>query len=329
MSFNSLQEVFDAFSHLKVLVIGDSMVDTYLTGKVERMSPEAAVPILNVQQESHRLGGAANVALNLQSLGANVTLATVIGNDRVGKMFCELMSQEGLDPAHTIAIPDRPTTQKKRVMSGASHLLRMDYEDDSLISPEHSRSFLAQAVEMSSTIDLLVIEDYDKGLLNKQLIDDLLTAARQADIPVCVDPKFRNFDHYQSVDFLKPNLIEFQKALGIFDSVPSGEYGKLLRDLRARLHVRDIMLTLGSQGIHYQSNRVNQLFPVKKRQVADVSGAGDTVMAIASLAFTLGLEPEFIAELSNLGGGIVCESPGVVPISKPRLMEEALKALLF
>ena len=324
----SIREVFDAFNKIKVLVIGDSMIDTYLIGSVDRMSPEAPVPVLNVQEETHRLGGAANVALNLQSLGAQVTLASIVGNDANASLFKVLLADSGLTSEYILSLEDRPTTQKKRVMSGPKHLLRMDYEEDRLISTDDSTHFFQTITSLFSQVDLVIIEDYDKGLLNQALIDQIKSEAKKNRLPVCVDPKFRNFKHYQEVDLLKPNLVEFKSAIGN-DRFEVGKIDSLVKELRKGMSVSDLMLTMGSKGILYNSDTHNGNYPVKERGVADVSGAGDTVMAIASLVFLLGLSPNVIAELSNLGGGIVCESPGVVPISKSRLHEEAVKAKLL
>ena len=324
----SVRELFDGFNKIKVLVIGDSMIDTYLNGSVDRMSPEAPVPVLNVQEETHRLGGAANVALNLQSLGAQATLASVVGTDHNAALFTNLLAESGLSSEHILRLNDRPTTQKKRVMSGPKHLLRMDYEVDHLISQEDSDHFFLSIQSLFSEIDLVIIEDYDKGLLNQRLIDQIKVAAKQNNIPVCVDPKFRNFKNYQGVDFLKPNLVEFKAAIGK-DRFHESQIDSLMKELREDMNISNLMLTLGSRGIVYDSNNHHQHFPVQERGVADVSGAGDTVMAIASLTLVIGSSPKIIAELSNLGGGIVCESPGVVPISKSRLLEEAVKALLL
>lgn len=328
MSINSIQEIFDAFNSLKVLVIGDSMIDTYLTGTVERMSPEAPVPIVNLQNEEHRLGGAANVAINLKSLGAQVSLATILGDDILGREFVNLLHQNSIEDQLILKIPGRPTTQKERVMSGMRHLLRIDREDSSEIDSDLSIEFWSLIQPMIKDVDAVVIEDYDKGALNGWLIEKIVTEARTLEVPVCVDPKFRNFSCYEGVALFKPNLVEFERAMNVQLDLQVMD-GKSMEELRVRLSLKNLMVTLGAAGVYYHSETHSQRYETNKRAIADVSGAGDTVMAIASLTYVMGLSPNIIAELSNLGGGIVCESPGVVPIDKTRFFEEALKTVLL
>ena len=322
---NSIREVFDAFNHIKVLVIGDSMIDTYISGTVDRMSPEAPVPILNVQEEAHRLGGAANVALNLQSLGAEVFLASIVGDDSNSDLFKNLLTDSGLSADYILNLEDRPTTQKKRVMTGSKHLLRMDHEVDLPISRQQSEKFFATIDHKIAEVNVVVVEDYDKGLLGEWLIDQVIQTASRSKVPVCVDPKFRNFKSYRGVDLLKPNLKEFHVAIGCRpENLESS-----VEQLRKEMEIGSLMLTMGAQGIFFCSDTYSKRHPVIERSISDVSGAGDTVIAIASLTYIMGLAPNIISELSNLGGGIVCQSPGVVPVSKSRLLEEAEKAGLI
>lgn len=329
MEFNSIREVFDAFKNIKVLVIGDSMIDTYLSGAVDRISPEAPVPIVTIEKEEHRLGGAANVALNLKALGATPILASIVGNDANATLFRELLDQQDLSNNFLLQVSDRPTTQKKRVLSGPRHLLRMDYEKDDPIATDQTTQFFELVEPVFAEVDVVVVEDYDKGLLGPELIDLIVKKAHDYQIPVCVDPKFRNFSHYQKVDLFKPNLIELKKGLRIGNEPELGALQQSVSGLREKLGAKFILLTLGSKGVLVHTANETKSIPANIRNVADVSGAGDTVIAIASLAYTLKLPAHVIAELSNLGGGIVCEFPGVIPVPVLRLQEEAENAGLI
>lgn len=318
MAFDSIQEVFNAFTKLKVLVIGDSMIDTYIHGVVNRISPEAPVPIVNVLKETNSLGGAANVALNLTSLGADVILCTVCGRDAAGDDLIALMSHHALS-AEGLLRSDRPTTIKKRIMSGSNYLIRVDHENDELLPEDESLDFTDLILTKLDQVDLVIFEDYDKGAIGLQLIEKVTAAARAKNIPVAVDPKFRNFNDYKGVSLFKPNLAEFNRGT---QSHTGGvlERAKYLRD---KLHFDHLLLTQSSQGVFYYSESDSGTISAQIREVSDVSGAGDTVIAIAGLTLALGLPIRFISELANLGGGIVCEYPGVIPVSKDRLLSEA------
>lgn len=326
MAFGSIREVFDAFNSLKVLVIGDSMIDTYVYGAVNRISPEAPVPVVEVHREEHRLGGAANVALNLQALGAEPILASIVGDDTNGALFRELMAGNHLPSDYLLTLTDRPTTQKKRVLSGTKHLIRLDQESTAPIASETTSKFLDQIQSLWSVVDVVIIEDYDKGLLTPELIHRITSSAHDASIPVCVDPKFRNFHDYKGVDLFKPNLKELEKSIA---SIGTEELNVMIDQVFDLLQPRYLLLTLGSKGMIMKSIAEYYRAECEVREVADVSGAGDTVIAVASLALAIGLTPGQITDLSNLAGGIVCEYSGVVPVPLSRLMKEANELLSF
>ncbi|MEQ8474212.1 MAG: PfkB family carbohydrate kinase [Marinoscillum sp.] len=325
MAFNSIQEVFDAFTKLKVLVIGDSMIDTYIYGQVNRISPEAPVPIVNVSGEEHRLGGAANVALNLKALGIEVKLCSVCGKDASGEHLIQLLKEQGLSSSGMLEIDGRQTTVKKRVMSGSQHLLRVDHETDQYLTSEQNSGLSQIILPLIPAVDLIIFEDYDKGVISKSLIDEVVSLAQLHHVPVAVDPKFRNYHDYKGVDLFKPNLVEFKKSTTTDSTDLMGNAQALVSQLK----LKNLLLTLSSKGVLYCSEKLSGQLDAHIREVADVSGAGDTVIALAGAALALGLSITFIAEFANLGGGIVCEYPGVVPIIKSRLLDEAKRSDLL
>lgn len=324
MAFSSIEEVFEAFNNLKVLVIGDSMIDTYTHGTVERVSPEAPVPIVNVFREESRLGGSANVAVNLAGLGAEPILCTVCGDDNAGDQFISLLQEHHLSTSGVMRVSNRPTTIKNRIMSGSNYLLRVDTETDEYLPPSHFSEFISKVLALLPTADLVIFEDYDKGALGAELIQSVISACRQSHIPVAVDPKFRNFDTYKGATLFKPNWVEFESG-----TAACGDQAILekVNYLKGHLQFENLILTRSSKGVFYSSSKESGEIPAHVRAVSDVSGAGDTVIAIAGLALALQLPIRFIAELANLGGGIVCEYSGVVPIPKERLLREAIATL--
>jgi rfaE bifunctional protein kinase chain/domain len=328
--FSSLEEIFKAFSDLRVLIIGDVMIDSYLWGKVERISPEAPVPIVNVQKRDQRLGGAANVALNVQSLGATPILCSVIGDDLDGNSFITLLEKAKLSKDGIIRSDDRITTIKHRVISGAYHMLRVDQEIDYSINKKETEKLIARAKKLIPDCDVIIFEDYDKGVLNKEVIEEIIAFANKNNKPTVVDPKKRNFLHYKNSSLFKPNRKELKEGLKL-DSEPGSleELQKALKSLKSTLNSESVLITLSEKGIFIDQKKEQFLIPAHLREISDVSGAGDTVISIAALCYALNLPPKFLACLSNLGGGIVCEHVGVVPIDKSTLLKEAKKLKLF
>jgi rfaE bifunctional protein kinase chain/domain len=330
MLFNSLEDIFEAFNQLKVLIIGDVMVDSYLWGKVDRISPEAPVPIVHVQKREKRLGGASNVAVNIQAMGATPVLCSVIGNDADGQDLLSLLQKNNLSAEGIIQSKSRTTTTKHRIISGSQHLLRIDSEVDFPINSEERVQLIHTIKDLALNCQVIIFEDYDKGVITKRLIEEVVTFARQHQIPTVVDPKKRNFLSYTGVTLFKPNLKELREGLKLdFDSHQEEELQQAVSLLKEKLQLTSALVTLSEKGVYIDFAGEKHLLPAHIRQIADVSGAGDTVVSIAAVCLALQLSPLLIAGLANLGGGLVCEYLGAVPINKQSLLEEAQGNNLF
>ena len=318
-----MEDLLERFNGLKALVVGDVMIDVYSKGVVERMSPEAPVPIVNVKTRFARLGGAANVALNLKALGATPVLCSVVGDDESGKALVELMQEAGLDTNGLATSPSRPTTLKHRIFDGERQVLRMDEEHtDDLTDEEHLG--LWDVIEKTlnrERFDVIILQDYNKGVLTEKMIQSIITLAHEKGIPVAVDPKKKNFFAYQGVTLFKPNGKELREGLGVTAETPE-ELQTAMLTLQQRIQCEYLMVTLSDKGVMMLHNGVFHHLSAHPRKIADVSGAGDTVLSVAALCVALGLNPKDIAALSNLAGGLVCEEVGVVPINKERFAEE-------
>ena len=324
----TIPEIFDNFNKLKVLIIGDVMLDAYTWGKVERISPEAPVPVVNVRSREIRLGGAGNVVMNVQSLGAEPIICSVIGSDSYGDSLLNLLKEQNLSTEGIIQSETRITTVKERIIAGSQQIVRVDTETDKLINDAERQILSDKIKELSSSAHVLIFEDYDKGVLSKELIYDIITFANDNNIPTIVDPKKRNFLYYQNATLFKPNLKELKEGLSIsFDVKNPDELADAVAMLKNTLELKGVFVTLSEQGVYIDFNGQKKAIPAHIRTIADVSGAGDTVISIAACCLALGLSPELIAGLSNLGGGLVCESVGVVPIDKELLKKEALLSL--
>ncbi|MCG8341143.1 MAG: bifunctional ADP-heptose synthase, partial [Cytophagales bacterium] len=315
----------DAFNALKVLIIGDVMLDTYIWGKVERISPEAPVPVVQVVKRENRLGGAANVALNVQALGAMPILCSVIGADTRAEHFCQLMYDTKIAATGIVKHPERSTIVKERVIAGSQHILRIDTESTHPLHSEQEESFLTLIKKYLPQVDVVIFQDYDKGCLTPRVIKEVIHDACKAGIPTVVDPKKQNFFSYENATLFKPNLKELKEGLNISLATTDKEaLACTVRNLRERLKVAMALVTLSEQGVYIDSAHESHAIPAQIRDVADVSGAGDTVVSIAALSLALNLPAKLMATLANLGGGLVCEHLGVVSIHKKQLMQEAL-----
>jgi D-glycero-beta-D-manno-heptose-7-phosphate kinase len=321
----TIPEIFDNFNNLKVLIIGDVMIDAYTWGKVERISPEAPVPVVNVSSREIRLGGAGNVVMNVQALGAEPIICSVIGTDSYGDSLLNLLREQNLSTEGIIQSDTRITTVKERIIAGSQQIVRVDTETEKLIN-ESERQILSNKIkELSQNANVIIFEDYDKGVLSKELIHDIISFANHHNIPTIVDPKKRNFLYYQNATLFKPNLKELKEGLAIrFDVKNQNELADAVEMLKTTLDLEGVFLTLSERGVYIDFKNQQKAIPAHIRTIADVSGAGDTVISIAACCLALGLSPELIAGLSNLGGGLVCESVGVVPIDKELLKQEAL-----
>ena len=326
MTEQSLKEIFDSFNALTALIIGDVMIDAYIWGKVERISPEAPVPVVQVIKREKRLGGAANVALNVQALGATPILCTLVGEDQQAEEFASLLEKRELSKEGIIRSSHRMTTCKERILSGSQHILRVDSESDTPLHQEEEEALLEKISQLLLRADVVIFEDYDKGVLNESLIQEVIVMARARGIPTVVDPKKRNFFAYREATLFKPNLKELREGLKLdFEKNDQAAIEQAVKKLKETLHLDTALITLSERGIYIDGPQGQHLLPAHIRSISDVSGAGDTVVSIAALAQALGLGPRLLADLANLGGGLVCEHLGVVPVDKVRLYQEALK----
>lgn len=333
----SLDSIFEKFNHLTALVIGDVMIDSYLWGKVERISPEAPVPVVSLKNRESRLGGAANVALNLKSLGAKTIMCSVVGNDKESETLIQMFEEQNIDVRGIIHSKDRPTTIKHRILAGSQHLLRIDSETTKSISENESDELIQKVKELALEADVIIFEDYDKGVLTEKVISELIDFANQKNIPSVIDPKKRNFWHYKNATLFKPNLKELQEGLGrdidvkntTLNELEKSEIALAVQELAQKMQLKSVLITLSEYGVYIANSSESHKIAAHKREISDVSGAGDTVVSIAGLCMALKLPLKIVAELANLGGGLVCESLGVVPIDKELFKQEAKKKIIF
>ena len=325
-------KVFDKFNSLNILIIGDVMIDAYWWGGVNRISPEAPVPICAVNDKESRLGGAANVALNIAAMGANPILCSVVGEDYQGHQLCELMKKQNMDTNGIVFSSNRPTTVKTRIIGNKTQMLRIDEETDINISLSEEKIFLDKIESIINTekINAIIFQDYDKGVITEGVITKIIEIAKRKNIPVTVDPKKRNFTAYKNVDLFKPNLKELKEGLKIdFDNVDKDVLVEASLLLHYKQKIDKVFITLSERGVFMMDFTKKEaevtMLPACLRKISDVSGAGDTVISLATLCLALGLDSQTIANISNFAGGLVCESVGVVPIDKNKLLFELLK----
>jgi rfaE bifunctional protein kinase chain/domain len=323
-----VREVFKSFNNLNVLIIGDVMIDSYLWGKVNRISPEAPVPIVAVTKKEKRLGGAANVALNIQALGANPILCSVIGVDYEGQAFLDLLKQQKLSQKGILKCRNRITTVKTRVIGNNSQLLRVDEEVENEIENFETQQLLTliSYIINQDKIDVIIFEDYNKGLITNRLVNKVVELAKSKNIPTCVDPKKKNFNSYKGVSLFKPNLKELREGIKMDVSGDNiNELQRAVSSFRVKQNAETVLVTLAEKGVIINNRKIKEHITAHIRKIADVSGAGDTVISVAALCRALNCHEIFTASLANLSGGLVCEQIGVVPINKDQLLEEALK----
>jgi rfaE bifunctional protein kinase chain/domain len=315
-----------------VLVIGDAMVDSYLWGKVERISPEAPIPIVTVTKQENRLGGAGNVSLNIQALGATPVLVSIIGDDEKGQSFKKLMNERKLSDQGIIVDPTRMTTVKTRIISGGQQISRVDQEISTLINQDLEKQVfdrIASIIE-NEQIQIIVFVDYDKGLISRKLIQEVIELAKSKQILVAADPKIRNFNHYRGVDLFKPNFKEFKEGVNIqVEKTDLEELKQISESFKKENQIGLLFITMSELGVFLTNGVSQNYFPAEVRDIADVSGAGDTVMAVAALCLAAGIPIPVMAQLSNLAGGLVCEKLGVVPIDPEQLKIEASKVKIL
>ncbi len=325
ISKQQAEKYFNSFKDKNIMIIGDVMVDSYMWGKVNRISPEAPIPIVSITDRDFRLGGAANVALNINALGATAFLCSVIGCDEKGLVFEELLKKNNLSQDGIVKLADRKTTVKTRIISGGQHLLRVDEEVSYPLANEVNESILdrVKGLCVAKNIDVIIFEDYDKGVLSENLIKEIIDFAKNKGILITVDPKKKNYNSYQNVDLFKPNLKEFAEGeKADINAKNIDEIKSLAKDFIAKNSIENLMITLSEQGVFIANSDEMLHFPAMIRAISDVSGAGDTVISVASLLMAAGAKIDEIAQISNLAGGLVCEKAGVVPVNVNDLLSE-------
>lgn len=330
MSVSKFDQLFQKFSQLKAGVIGDVMLDTYMWGHVERISPEAPVPVVALDKTEYRVGGASNVALNIASLGASVSILSVIGNDDDGKQLQQLLEHQQIKTDFLLSSDKRATTSKTRIISRNQQMMRLDKEIATDLGYEdENRLILAlQTFIAQEKPDVIIFEDYNKGLLTELVIQKAIALCKHHGIITTVDPKRKNFFSYKSVDVFKPNLKEVKDALNLLvDNVNEESLRNIHAELKGQLQHHISFITLSEKGVFYQNEENAAVIPSHLRSIADVSGAGDTVIAVASLVYAATKDVELMAEVANIAGGLVCEEVGTAAINRERLIQECILLL--
>ena len=325
--FNKL---FESFKQVKAGVIGDIMLDTYWWGHVERISPEAPVPVVSLDKREHRIGGAGNVALNLASLGARVATFSVIGKEEEGKLLEGLLKEQAIDTRYLLKSDTRITTMKARVISRNQQMMRLDSETTADLSGEEEDQLIAQVGHYldEEKPQVILFEDYNKGVLTPRVIREVTALCRERQVVTAVDPKRKNFFAYEGVTIFKPNLKEVKEGLNLLlEDIHLPALQDIHVQLAERLRHTISFITLSEKGVFYQAPEGSAIIPSHLRHIADVSGAGDTVIAVASLVYAATKDIRLMAEIANIAGGLVCEEVGTMAVNRERLLKEC-EALL-
>ena len=325
ISKKRLDDLKKSFDGKRIAVIGDMMLDGYFWGDVKRISPEAPVPVLEVEEEFFRFGGAANVALNILLLGGMPLPIGVIGYDNYGTIFSSLLKEKNISDDGIIVDDERPTTTKTRVIANSQHVVRIDKESKSYLTDKTEKKLSMHLANIANGLDGIILQDYNKGVLTPLLINNIISLANKRDILITVDPKFENFFEYKNVTVFKPNRKETEAVLGT--RIKSDEDVSLAgKELLHKLNAKYILLTLGEGGIAvFEKGDKEKRMPTKARKVADVSGAGDTVISTLTIGLAAGADIYEASVLANYAAGIVCGEVGIVPIEKEKLFEIVLK----
>ena len=324
------EKLFHQFAQLKVAVIGDVMLDTYWWGKVERISPEAPVPVVAVSKKEQRIGGAGNVALNLHSLGAAVSVISVLGKDDDGEQLTKLFAENNINTKYLVYSQQRITTNKIRIISRNQHMMRLDAEliNDITAADEEKLLTAFENFIAAENPDVVVLEDYNKGVLTENVIAKIISLCKKNNILTTVDPKRKNFFSYRGVDIFKPNLKEVKEGLNLLsDEVSENILKDIHLQLQQKLQHKISFITLSEKGVFYNDEKTAAIIPTHIRNVADVSGAGDTVIAVASLVYAATKNVTLMADVANIAGGLVCEEVGTVAIDKEKLLQECIQLL--
>ena len=301
------------------------MIDRYLSGRVDRISPEAPVPVMQLGKEENRLGGAANVALNVKALGATPLLCGIVGDDANGVLLRQLVTARGLDESLIITDATRPTTVKTRLTASGQQLMRVDRESTDHVTGSAAQSLHATFADTlaTGTVDLVLFQDYNKGALHPTITAELLSACRAADVPTVVDPKNKGFWSFKGCTLFKPNLREIQQQVD-FTIVPTvASLDRAAKEIFGRLGCQSVMITLSEHGIYTHDGTTSRIFATDAKDIADVSGAGDTVISVAACGLAAGMPLDDIARLSNLAGAQVIAKRGVVAVDLAALLQAA------
>jgi rfaE bifunctional protein kinase chain/domain len=314
-----------SFEGKRIAIIGDMMLDGYFWGDVKRISPEAPVPVMEVEEEFFRFGGAANVALNILKLGGIPIPIGVIGYDNYGTIFTSLLNEMNIENDGIFTDTDRPTTTKTRVIADNHHVVRIDKESKEPLSDDIERKLSIYLTGLINSLDGIILQDYNKGVLTKSFIQKTVSLANQLGLTITVDPKFDNFFEYRNVTVFKPNKKETESILGM--KMESDEDVSFAgNELLNRLNAKYVLLTLSEEGIAvFAKDKPEKRMPTKARKVADVSGAGDTVISTLTMALAAGADIYEASTLANYGAGIVCGEVGIVPIEIEKLFDSVVK----
>ena len=321
----NFEQLFADFTRIRVAILGDVMLDTYWWGSVDRISPEAPVPVVALKQKELRVGGAANVALNTASLGAQTTMISVIGADTDGEQLIELLQAKNIDTQYIKPASGRVTTNKTRIMSRNQQMMRLDAEMTTDIDKATEDLLLQQVTACINTQQpqVLILEDYNKGVLTPRIIKEVISLCKAKGIVIAVDPKKKNFLAYQGVTIFKPNLKEVKEGLNLsVDTIDLSSLKTIHEALQQHLQHQVSLITLSEKGVFYQDETAHRIIPTHIRNIADVSGAGDTVIAVTSLCYAATKDMHLAAEMANIAGGLVCEEVGPAAINKERLLQE-------
>ena len=327
MDFDKL---FSSFSQIKVAVIGDVMLDTYWWGKVDRISPEAPVPIVAVSKREERIGGAGNVALNIRALDASVAVISVLGTDSEATQLKALLESNGINTDYLVHSAERITTNKIRIIGRNQQMMRLDAEITHPLSKKDEDALIASFEKyiQQEKPGIAILEDYNKGVLSESVIEKIISLCKANNILIAVDPKRKNFFAYKQVDIFKPNLHEAKEGLNIISDEVTSQLLEIIHSaLHEKLQHRISLITLSEKGVFFQTGEEQAIIPTHIRSIADVSGAGDTVIAVASVVYAATGNVQLMAEMANIAGGLVCEEVGTVAIDKEKLLKECKQLL--
>lgn len=327
----NIHRTLSAFANLSVLIIGDVMIDQYLFGRIERISPEAPVPIISLDDNDERLGGAANVALNVAALGGTPIVCSVIGMDAPGERLMAILEDNQICKESICMSKTRKTTVKSRVIAHHQQMMRIDEEDTHDLDSYEEVMLLERVIQAlkNNTIDVIIFQDYNKGVLSQKIIQEILLEAIKRDIPTVVDPKKNNFFTYNRVTLFKPNLREINDRLPFKSQATITDLKMAAKYIQQRLNNTYTLITLSADGIFIGTDNEGKIIPTTSRKISDVCGAGDTVVSMAALGIAAKLSIEDIAQLANLAGGQVCERVGVVPVKTSQLIADYEKVMKY